>query len=433
MIDWTLTHADSVSAVVWVRSDEAQTVSIELPHGIFSTEVDPDVEHGTGAITVTGLNGDATGTINGEPITVRVSPADPVIAIVSCAYGTEDAWARYLLQQGVNVTVFEGDMPYADDSSITFGGITTEKTAYNLANNTAEQYAKHYLQFRRLPGVRALLHSSLLYCTYDDHEVVNNWDWTLARANTYTTLATDAATLRAVYDRAMQGWTWYNARGNQKPGGLDADPETQYSTCRHGPVEIFMLDCLSHRDDVEAVDDANKYMLGPLQEARLIADVTASTAPYKVIASSKQLFSNANANADSWAARGINTGYYTQLDRILDALYGVDGVVWVCGDDHSPTVVNHPTGCLMVSGSPAGTANQETGQGSGYETGVVFKGFGYAGESPPKRNYHTTNILRLLPSGELSIELHDITRRTKWWELRMRVDGSTYYPATNSG
>lgn len=432
-VEWTLTHADATSCIVWVRSDAEETITISTSSGAFSTTVNPAVEDGTSSITVTGLTGDTTGTINGEPILLKVSPAMPVIAVPSCANGVADAWAHYLMGQGVNVTVFAGDMPYPDDTTLTFAGITTKRTAYLLADNTAAQYAAHYKQFRRVPGVRSLLRQSLLYATYDDHEVVNNWDWTLARANTYTTLATDAAELRAVYDRAMQAWEWYHARGLQKPGGLDTDPGTQYSTCRHGPVFIAILDCISHKSPAAQTDDASKYMLGPLQEARLIADITGSDAPFKIIVSGKQPYTNASANQDGWSPMDTNTGYTTQRERIAAALAGTPGVVWACGDDHSATVVDHPSGVLMVSGCPCATSNQSTGQGADYETGVVFKGFGNPGAPPANLAQYATNILRVLPTGELSIELHDLTHRTLWWRRIMRPDGTTYYPGNRVG
>lgn len=431
MIDWTLTHADASSAIVWVRSDTAETVSIVLPHGTFSTSVDPGVEDGTGSITVTGLSGDVAGTINGEPITVKVAPASPVIAVASCVYATRDDWAYYLAQQGVNITVLAGDMPYADDSASTAFGITTVKCAFSIPNSASSEYAKHYLQYRRAPGTKRLLQSALMYATWDDHEFVNNFDWSVSSTNVYATLANNAGEVRAFYDRAATAWKWYNDRGNQHPSsGLETDPPAIYSTARHGDVEIFILDCISHRSAVTATDNASKYMIGPLQEAKLIADVTASTAPFKLIVSSKQPYTNASANADSWVPMGINTGYTTQRNRIIAALAGVTGVVWASGDDHSATVAKSGA-CLVVSGCPGATANQVSGQGAGYEPGVIWKGFGYSGSAPATHDYYATNIFRVI-DGELSLEVHDLTRRTIWWRMRMRQDGTTYYPPTRA-
>lgn len=436
-VEWTLTHADATSAIVWVRSDDAETVTIALPHGNFSTTVDPLVEDGTGSITVTGLSGDTAGTINGAPITVKTSPALPVIAFPSCSNmvtRNRDEWAAYLQGLGVNITVFTGDMPYTDLAATTWFGVTTVAIGASVAVNTSANYAAHYKQLRRFPAVRSLLQSSLLYATYDDHEVINNWDWTVSRANTFGTLAADATDVRAVYDRAMAAWEWYNARGNQVPEGLDTNPATHYSTCRHGPSEIFILDSLSHKSPVTAADDGDKYMIGPLQEAALIAGVNGSTATYKIIVSGKQLYSNADANTDGYTARDINLGYTTQRDRILAAIASTAGVVWVSGDDHAATVVDNTTsGCLMLSGCPVGTSNQAGGSGAGYETGVVFKGFGYAGDPPANQTQYSTNVIRLLSSGELSLEVHDINRRTIWWQKYMRADGSTYYPRQRVG
>lgn len=92
-----------------------------------------------------------------------------------------------------------------------------------------------------------------------------------------------------------------------------------------GHAEVFLLDVRSQRDP----NGTDGQMLGPDQEAWLIAGVRESTAPWKILASSVPWNPSVRKKADSWS------GFPTAAARLVLALHDVPGIVWVTGDIHS--------------------------------------------------------------------------------------------------
>jgi alkaline phosphatase D len=97
----------------------------------------------------------------------------------------------------------------------------------------------------------------------------------------------------------------------------------------YGGVDFFFLDGRYNRDHAGDPDLPGKTMLGAEQKAWLKAELRASRAPFKVLASGGG-FSKAERGGDSWAV------YTHERDEILDFIrdQGIEGVIGISGDSH---------------------------------------------------------------------------------------------------
>ncbi len=186
---------------------------------------------------------------------------------------------------------------------------------------TLEQYrAKQRYQRGSLP-LRRFLSTVPVYVTWDDHDVRNNF--------------------AGPYD-------------DQMPAGRQAlldywpireqpeDPYRLYRSVRAGAdLELFILDTRQYRSRNAQPDGPSKTMLGTAQLAWLLGGLRASTATWKVIASSVPLAvpkagTDLEPGFDSWA-RGLDgTGFETELKQIAGTIVdqSIRNVVWLTGDVH---------------------------------------------------------------------------------------------------
>lgn len=310
-----------------------------------------------------------------------------------------------------------GDFPYLDEDS---GGATTLDKDSTVADITT-----HYTVMWAIKGMIALSKSNVnIYMMADDHEWMgDNWDQSIASANALlsglglsddVTGQTEANTH---YERCTDAWNNQLALYANNPTNTDteavtdvpaeasthgATPTTAYYAPKYYRVmkdidgnvvtqnphaEYFVLDCIAHRSPFRDTDNDAKSMLGLAGETThaaategqyywLLQRLLASTATFKFIMSPKKTFKNTGVganNTDTWGE------YTTERDLILDfiAANSITGVIWLCGDQHIPQVINTDTDNsdtydhLCVCACPTGIALNAGAANTELDGGVV--------------------------------------------------------------
>ena len=372
---------ESDSFLVVVTSAPGQTIALEARDGgdlVLSTSAVLD-DAGHAVIEVAGLAPatpyqvtamTAGGTRLG-PHQVRTAPAptdtSPVRLSVGADLDPSPEFDSDLLAQMIayspDLHVSIGDFPYTDNGP---------------PAATVPQYRERHLELRTAPKVRAWLQSVGVRAIYDDHEFRNNWD------------AMFVASEPDRYAAAMQVWDEFFPMH-------DLGPEIRYRSWTYGAnVECFLLDTRRFRSADAAPDDANKTMLGKPQLEWLLAGVTASTAPFKLIFTTVPLdFGTGN---DFWAS------FSTERDAMFAALAAayVPGVLFVSGDQHFFAAHRHAYGIRE------------------FQIGPLARGLGTPGPSAPGV---------LFRSVQYNFGLVDISQDTLAFS-GIAADGSVIYKET---
>lgn len=250
---------------------------------------------------------------------VRTAPrADdprPVRVAVSADYDPNPAFASGLLDAVITaapeIVISIGDFPYTDNGPPAM---------------TVPEYRARHLETRTHPAVRALHEACGMWAVYDDHEVRNDWDGR-------TRLEEPAR-----YAAALQVWDEFFPQ-------RAAAGEVRYRRWRWGAhLECFLLDCRRFRSANNAVDNAQKTMLGAEQHRWLIDGVTSSTATFKLILTSIPL--DYGAGDDHWAS------FTTERDAMFAALVGTPGVLFASGDQHWFAAHRHAFGIREMQIGP---------------------------------------------------------------------------------
>ncbi|ORX92338.1 Metallo-dependent phosphatase [Basidiobolus meristosporus CBS 931.73] len=170
-----------------------------------------------------------------------------------------------------------------------------------------------------------------IYNTYDDHEVLNNWNFQE----------------RPPMGNAMVAYNEYQGMPNPDP----LEKETAYYSFSYGDTAFFVMDTRRYRSDANLPDDESKTMLGARQMAhfREWVQQVNQTASVKFIVTSVPFtinWSNYDASKDTWR------GYQTERKEILELLRYVPNVHMISGDRHEAAVTQLPYGVIDFSTSP---------------------------------------------------------------------------------
>lgn len=236
-----------------------------------------------------------------------------------------------------DLMLFYGDFPYTRQPLNRFG-YNTLSVGTSLANNTnVDLYRDHHSQIRSAPYNRTLVQREGFRYMWDDHETplddgANDLTFyqTTADENggatwSGTTTAQDLANAwAAARTAAVENMT--NNPANMASG---IDPDAQYWSEVLGQCTYIVTDPVQYRSAKTATDDANKKMLGDLQEAWVIDTVNSATTPFVFIVT-KPIFES-GGNRDTYAF------YQTERDRICSAITR-SGVCFLAGDQHYPCV-----------------------------------------------------------------------------------------------
>jgi alkaline phosphatase D len=397
------------SAILWTRIDRDATVKVEVwnnPQLQGMKAFQQTVPHASAAhdftvkVDATGLSpgtvyyyrfkhDDTDGASFSDIGTFRTAPspytaADLRFTFTGDADGTLDANGVPFLNEfdvlrparleGGAFWVFDGDTIYAD-SSYRSGGPATTLTEYHAAHR----------QNRGYPNLRALLASTSVYATMDDHEVVDNYDAETVDPARY------AAGRQAFLD-------YYPIRETGLLHDATCAGDPLYRTFHWGSeVEVFLLDERSCRSQSAAavcqVDlaptlpsavrtsypfylfltptpppgclatlfDPARSLLGPAQKAQLFTDLAASTARWKLIVSEEPVQQFHVLPYDRYE------GYAAERVQLLTFIQqsGIEGVQFLSTDIHA-TLLNQvaidrftapaPVAVELVTGPIAATS-----------------------------------------------------------------------------
>ncbi len=241
----------------------------------------------------------------------RADPPDFTFAVGSCAYTndaeTEPPGATY----GGGYPIYESVLGQSPDVMIWLGdNIYLRPFDWSSRAGIFARYAKT----RSLKVVQPLLASAFHYATWDDHDYgPNDSNWS------YVHKLDSLAAFKAYWPNPSYGMPGV-------PGVF-----TQFTW---GDVDVFLLDNRFYRSASSAPDDAKKTMLGEQQLMWLLDALSASRAPFKIVAGGGQFLSP----FDRWEGYAQ---FKTEQQRLIDQIVKrrLSGVVFVSGDRHHTELV----------------------------------------------------------------------------------------------
>jgi alkaline phosphatase D len=257
-----------------------------------------------------------------------------------------DGLQTYASMHGVEPDLFVnlGDAIYADQPvslAVPLDGGGTWRSLPSPAKakpaETVDEYRGNYRYNLQDSHMRRFNQSVAQLTVWDDHEVRDNWFMERRQDGDARYAVASVALLAA---RARQACFEYT------PLPIDGrDPERLYRRVRYGPIEVFLLDYRSYR----AANSANRQPsaseatvhLGEAQLTWLEAALAASTAPWKVMASSLPIGLVVGDGPDRFEAiangdPGTPLGRELEIARLLRFIRDrrIDNVVWITGDVH---------------------------------------------------------------------------------------------------
>lgn len=355
--------------VLVVRAPTSGTLTATVGGVTVQQAVDHTVDDGVVRIEVPGLapghRYDWTVTHSGgdaETGTLKTLPTDPDavirIGVFGCHVGDRAFWAGRLFEAlDCDVVLGLGDLGY------TLAGFARSVYGEAYAPDTVNPYDVNlyyawHRQWWKMPGYYQMRRHIGVITQEDDHRARgDNWDHTVTQANSTDTTWAGVRTPGNPQIDVDDHWNAVSTalkayyKGNptyypyaEKPSSADAStPAANYwcsgFTKDFSALRLVCPDHITSRSPKAATDNASKRMLGPLQEARVIADMTANGPVFRLFGVSKNLFGL--QNGDGWHY------YSTQRESILTSILGHAngvGVASVTVDLHHP----HISGC----GSP---------------------------------------------------------------------------------
>jgi alkaline phosphatase D len=213
--------------------------------------------------------------------------------------------------------LFLGDTIYSDDAC---PAPPNEPGADFQATTLSEYRARHRYQ-RGAVALHRFLERVPVYVTWDDHEVRNNF--------------------AGPFDERMPA-ARQALREYWPIASPPEDPNRLYRSIRYGAdLELFLLDTRQYRSRNADPDGPSKTMLGATQLKWLLDGLSASTATWKVIATSVPLSVPKGGGAsvpgnDGWAGGPDGTGFERERQVIVEMILGrkIHNVVFLAGDVH---------------------------------------------------------------------------------------------------
>jgi len=427
-----LGKATDTTATYVVRSDADGDLTMVVDGVEFTgTTIATGTNDGIGTVTATGLSPgkfyDCTLSVAGASTISRKLQTMPAsapfkVAFTSCLdkYESSIALWQAVKNEGVVANINQGDYTYMDTALTMW----QETVAVPVTGSAASVYMTHHRQMHRNAGNVLIDSYCPQYYQGDDHEVGGeDWDHTVTAAQTTTNVASGGTQAQVdaswwAGNQAMIAYYQGNpantdsgiAASTDKPSNAEAGTAAaqyppKYYRFTIGNTEFFVLDCISYKSPQNDAESGSKTMLGATQKQWLKDRLTASTATFKVICSSKMTYPSVNTNG--WEK------YTTERAEILDYILASvpkKGVIWVCGDNHAPhasfsAALEHTAFCA----NPARIARSPI-VGTAYQTNVVWRETG-AADGSPTRNIQMAGILTVTED-YLEMKYIDVLGRT---------------------
>jgi alkaline phosphatase D len=268
-------------------------------------------------------------------------------AFASCQSYQDGYWTahEHLAQEDIDLVVFLGDYIYEDPPNR-----TAVRTYRGGAPVDLEGYRRRFGEYKADPALQAAHAHVPWVCTWDDHEVENNY----AGAGD----GGEADGAQAARRRAAAYQAYYEHMPVRIPPP-DGGAVRLYRTIGWGDLaRIYVLDGRQYRADqacdrafdlglgCAALERDDRTMLGAEQEAWLAGELAGSHATWNVLAQQTVVTAltlpvgDAEAlNLDQW------DGYPAARRRLVGMLRGVDNPVVITGDLHA-------SGVGLVTGDP---------------------------------------------------------------------------------
>ncbi len=262
-------------------------------------------------------------------------------AFASCQNYQAGYWPAHdqIASEDIDLVVFLGDYIYEENPDP--GAVRTYRSdaPVDLAG-----YRRRYGEYKADPALQAAHAHAPWVCTWDDHEVQNNYADDVPQAQ----LAPSAA-FRDQRAAAYQAYYEHMPLRIEPPDGADV---TLYRSVGWGDLARFhVLDGRQYRSDqacdvardvgvgCDEVDDDERTMLGDEQESWLGDELADSDATWNVVAQQTivtkvavPLGADEGVNLDQW------DGYPAARRRLVDQLREVDNPVVITGDIHASGV-----------------------------------------------------------------------------------------------
>lgn len=325
-------HVDDSSGVVWLRIRVG--AELEATAGQGDAEVGPsrveDLDGGFYRLHFSGLkpatetslrievkrSGDETEI---REATFRTAPKASATGTVRLGFGSCSKVTQYgtgpiynaIADENPDFFIFGGDNVYF---IVGDGGPRHFATTGPVGDwNLYESMLARHLRTRMHPDLQRMLRSVPSYAIWDDHDYGPN----------------DAGAAFPMKEEAARAFklVWANpSYGSEEIPGV-------FSSFRHGPVEVFLMDNRTHKYSPRRHDDLTPetgIIWGEAQMDWLMAGLKASTAPVKLIANGTQVMSMGDRG------EGHHTEALGERRRLLEFLERekIGGVVFLTGDRH---------------------------------------------------------------------------------------------------
>lgn len=209
--------------------------------------------------------------------------------------------------------LFLGDTIYSDDICPS----PPNEPGADFKATTLQTYRVRHRYQRGAEALQRFLRTVPVYVIWDDHEVRNDF--------------------AGPYDEQMPAGR-QALREYWPIASPEEDPYRMYRSVRYGAdLELFILDTRQYRSRNEDRDGPFKTMLGDAQLKWLLDGLWASTAIWKVIATSVPLsVEKGGLGNDGWGSEPTGTGFGRERQVIVDAILGqkIKNVVFLAGDVH---------------------------------------------------------------------------------------------------
>jgi alkaline phosphatase D len=272
-------------------------------------------------------------------------PGEFHLALACCQHLEHGQWAAlsHIARAAPDLMVHVGDYIYE-------GATTPDRVRRHVGGNcaTLADYRRRYAQYRMDPALQSAHSTSPWLCTWDDHEVANDY------SGIYSGRAEDPAVF---LKRRAAAYQAYFENLPLPPSALPVDGSVAlFANRRIGTLaEIFMLDQRQYRsaqacplpdraggnrvgDECAELRDESRTMLGAAQEAWLEAGFARTRGRWNLLAQGT-VFSHLDEQpgegrrytTDNW------NGYFAARQRVLDGLqrHRVGNPVVLSGDIHS--------------------------------------------------------------------------------------------------
>lgn len=281
----------------------------------------------------------------------RTDPPEFTVAIGSCAYVNDPPYDRPGEGYGSHYQIFES-IRAQDPVAMLWLGDNTYLREVDWWSEAGIRY--RYAHTRRLPQLQAILASTANYATWDDHDFGPN--------DSDRSYPLKGASL-AVFEDYWANPTY----------GLPGVPGV-FGQFQWNDIDFFLLDDRYHRTPSD-LRVGKREMLGEAQLDWLLDALTASRAPFKIVAMGGQVL-NPLERFETYTNVAPE-----ELERLVAGLVErrIEGVVFLSGDPHSTGVFRvQPNGFYPLhdfTSSPltAGTATVANADHPGRVPGTLVE------------------------------------------------------------